>query len=157
MSTIAQQTMNIQAMGMAGMAEFGALIKRAREEKGMTLEEAGRHLGRPHTYLGRIENGRNSNPPDPESFRAIWRLFDLSPRSLLIALGYLDADEAEPGIAYTVAEGTTRANLLALLRDASDADVAAVIAIVQVILKSYSARGTGAGQSGRGAQSDRSA
>lgn len=157
MSTIAQRQLHTDDGRMAGMQEFGALIKRARESQGMTLEEAGRRIGRPHTYLGRIENGRNSNPPDPEMFRAIWRLFGLSPRSLLVALGYLDEDDPEPGVAFIVNEGTRRADLLAMLRDASDTDIDAVLAIVEVVRLAYGARGKAAAQSPDKTPTDRSA
>ena len=70
MSTIAQRTLNNHDWRMAGMGEYGALVKSAREQRGMTQDEVARKMGRPHTFLVRIEKGSNSNPPDPETMRA---------------------------------------------------------------------------------------
>jgi transcriptional regulator with XRE-family HTH domain len=118
MSTIAQRTLNTHDWRMAGMGEYGALVKSAREQRGMTQDEVARQMGRPHTFLVRIEGGRNSNPPDPETMRAIWRTLGLSMRSQLIALGYLDPEEHEPGVAYVIREDDPRATLLSIFAKA---------------------------------------
>ena len=133
MSTIAQQTSNIHDWRMAGMSEYGALVKSAREQAGLTQDEAARKLGRPHTFLVRIENGKNANPPDPETMRAIWRVLGVSMRTQLEALGYLDPEEAEPGIAYAIPEGSVRAELLDLLVGASDDDVRTIVELTGIV------------------------
>lgn len=102
------------------MQEFGALIKRARESQGMTQEDVGRIMGRPHSFLTRYERGEPSNPPDPVMFDALSRVLEVSKRDMLIALGYLDPATPEPGIAYAVPEKTARATLLDAVRDAPD-------------------------------------
>lgn len=133
MSTIAQRTLNKHALGMAGMMEYGALLKRAREQHGMTQDEVARQLNRPHTFVVRLENGRNSNPPDPETMQAIRRTLGISLRSQLISLGYLDEDDPEPGIAYVIREDDPRAALLARIEGMAHQHVAALTDLVGLL------------------------
>src|SRR5690349_3549288 len=139
MSTIAHRQLHSHHFGMSGMQEFGALVKSAREAKGLTLEEAGRRLGRPHTYLGRFENGKNSNPPDPESFRAICHLLGLSMRTLVEALGYLDPVELEPGVVYEIREGDARLPLLRALDAMTPAGMARFVEMFTPVAEKFTA------------------
>lgn len=80
---------------MSGMREFGALIKSARERMGWTGVELATRLDRPHSFVVRIENGQNANPPDTRTFSDLSRLLDLDKVRMLIVLGYLDSDVNE--------------------------------------------------------------
>lgn len=84
-------------MTMAGMREFGALIKRAREQRGLTGVELASRIGRQHSYIVRFERGQASNPPDVHDFHAIARELNLPATSMLEALGYLTPDHNENG------------------------------------------------------------
>ena len=77
-------------IGMDGMKEFGALVKSARERMGWTQMELSARLGRPNSFLARIEGGKNSYPPDPHDFHAIARELRLNKDDMLRVLGYLD-------------------------------------------------------------------
>jgi transcriptional regulator with XRE-family HTH domain len=142
---------------MAGMQEYGALIKSAREAKGMTIDDLSRALGRPTSFVWRIEQGKNANPPDPETTRQIWRLLSLPLRTQLIQLGYLDKEEVEPGIAYAVPEGSARAELLDALADATDEDVQTITAIARLVPKSGLRSRPGMQQSAEDEPTNRSA
>ena len=112
------------------MTEYGALIKSAREQQGMTQDDLGRRMGRPHTFVVRMENARNANPPEPETMRQIWRILGISLRSQLVAIGYLDPDEPEPGVAYVIREDDPRAALLAAVEGMADHHLAAITDLV---------------------------
>lgn len=133
MSTIAQRNLNNHSLGMAGLQEFGALIKRARDAKGLTQAAAGQLLGRPHTFLVRLERGENSNPPDPQTFHDLGKLLGLSPREMLESLGYLFPEAQEPGVAYVIREGDPRVEVLAMLEDASPAKLETIRQLVKVL------------------------
>jgi hypothetical protein len=51
-------------------------------------------LDRPHSFVVRIENGQNANPPDTQTFNDLARFLELDQARMLKALGYLDV---EPG------------------------------------------------------------
>ena len=93
---------------MAGMQEYSALIKSAREAKGMTIDDQSRALGRPTSFVWRIEQGKNANPPDPETVRALGEVLEITRTAQLLALGYIDPQEVEPGIAYAVPEAIAK-------------------------------------------------
>ncbi len=87
----------IDTLGMAGLQEFGALIKRARENLGMTGAELAIRLDRPHSFVVRIERGQNANPPDPQTFADLARILRISKGEMLMALGYLEnVDPTKP-------------------------------------------------------------
>jgi transcriptional regulator with XRE-family HTH domain len=91
--SIAAQRMN--NIDMAGMAEFGELLKRARESQGLTGVEVANRLGRPHSFVVRLERGQNANPPDPAAFDDLSRVLRISKVQMLEALGYLDSDRPD--------------------------------------------------------------
>lgn len=72
--------------------KFGALVKSAREAKGLTGQELASKLGRAHSYVVRMERGQNSNPPDPLTLRDLSLYLDLTINEMLEALDYLDSD-----------------------------------------------------------------
>lgn len=106
---------------MSGMAEFGALIKRAREQRGLTVVDLGNRLGRTHTFVVRLETAKNTNPPDPQTMRDLERILGVSRRQMLEALGYLDPPNNANVI--TIPASDPRAAILRLLDGETDAGV----------------------------------
>lgn len=145
------------------MKDYGALVKQRREAAGMTIEELSRALGRPNSFVWRIEQGKNANPPDPETTRQIWRVLSIPLRTQLIQLGYLDPDAPEPGVAYAVPDGSVRADLLRMLEGVTDADLENIKMVLGASLlllgpKSYGpASDTERDSTGSGTQTNRSA
>lgn len=74
---------------MAGIREFGELIKNARLKQGMTGTELATRMERSHSQIVRWENGAPSNPPDIDIFWDFSEALGLPPEEMLIALGYL--------------------------------------------------------------------
>lgn len=81
---------------MAGIREFGDLIKSARVKQGMTGAELASRMERSHSQIVRWENGAPSNPPDIDIFWDFSEALGLPPEEMLIALGYLKPDSGEP-------------------------------------------------------------
>lgn len=77
---------------MAGIREFGDLIKNARVKQGITGAELASRMDRSHSQIVRWENGSPSNPPDIDIFWDFSEALRLSPEEMLVALGYLKAD-----------------------------------------------------------------
>lgn len=115
--TIVNSAMPIHSLGMK---EFGKLVQHARDAKGMKSYELADAIGKQRSYMSRLEGGDIKETPPPETVRAICRVLGISMRSLVEALGYLDPEEMEPGIAYEVPAGSVRADLLDALQDAPD-------------------------------------
>lgn len=132
-------------VSMSGMAEFGALIKRARERKGLTGAELATRLGRPHPFVVRIETAKNSNPPDPQTFADLARVLGLSETEMLEALGYLSREL--PGDVVTVAADDPRAEIVRLLAEVDDASVHQIVATIRTLLPLL--RGAAEGESRR--------
>jgi len=79
---------------MSTVGSLGELIFAARTARGWTIEEAASRIGRTHTWLWRIEKGKNANPPSPGELRDIGKVLGLSSLEMLEALGYLDPPQA---------------------------------------------------------------
>ena len=109
-----------------GMKEFGKLVREAREQLGMRSYELADAIGKQRSYVSRLEAGELKETPPPDDLRRIRRTLNVSMRSLLVSLGYVDADEPEPGIAYMIREDDPRADLLALTEGLSSQDVEAI-------------------------------
>jgi transcriptional regulator with XRE-family HTH domain len=85
--------------GMAGMEEFGALVKSARTAKGMTGPELAAKLGRAHSFVVRLEKGTNSNPPEVAILEELEQVLGLERVEMLVSLGYLkDPGPGEPTV-----------------------------------------------------------
>lgn len=78
------------------MAEFGALVKEARESRGQTGAELATLLGVAHSTLVRIERGQLANTPDPDLFWRISSALSLDPTKMLQVLGYLKPSADHP-------------------------------------------------------------
>lgn len=72
----------------------GPYVKARRMELGMTQEELGDALGRDQKYISRLET-EYSRFPAPSDLRALAAALQVRPADLLIAAGYLDADDDE--------------------------------------------------------------
>lgn len=77
---------------MAGIREFGDLIKNARVKQGITGSELATRMERSHSQIVRWENGSPSNPPDIDIFWEFSEALGLPPEDMLVALGYLKPD-----------------------------------------------------------------
>lgn len=91
-STLSIHDLHTYDLGMSGMKEFGALIKRAREQRGLTQAELGARIGYTHSFVVRLERGQMTNPPTPQTMRDLERELGVSRREMLEAAGYLDDD-----------------------------------------------------------------
>lgn len=94
-STLATNRRMGDSRGMSDMARFGKLIVEARSRRGWTVRQAGEALGREPSYLSRLENARNANPPSASEFREILKGLGISPVEGLLALGYLTEADVE--------------------------------------------------------------
>lgn len=77
---------------MDEMERFGALVRDRRMQLRMKAEDVASAIGRPMSFLSRIENGKNSNPPDPQVFHDLAKALNLHRADMLVALGYLESD-----------------------------------------------------------------
>lgn len=78
---------------MAGIREFGDLIKNARVQQGLTGTELAMRMDRNHSQIVRWENGVPSNPPDTDIFWDFSEALNLDPKRMLEALGYLKPEQ----------------------------------------------------------------
>lgn len=62
---------------------FGALVKKVRVDKGLTLEQLSRRIGSHKGYLSGIENGK-VNPPAPKLTMRLARALDIEPLDLVL-------------------------------------------------------------------------
>lgn len=81
---------------MAGIREFGDLIKNARVNQGITGTDLASRMERSHSQIVRWENGAPSNPPDIDIFWEFSEALGLPPEQMLEALGYLKPDSDKP-------------------------------------------------------------
>lgn len=65
------------------MKEFAAIVKAARQQKGMTLEAVASKLGTHKGYVSGFEN-RKVNPPSAKLVRKLAKLFGLDEKEMLI-------------------------------------------------------------------------
>lgn len=107
------------------MTRFAALVREAMDVKGLTQAALAVQLGWSQSIVSDLLRGKRS-AITPDVLVALETALPLDRRRSLIALGYLDPDEPEPGVAYVVREDDPRAALLATVAGLADADVAAV-------------------------------
>lgn len=156
MSTLSIHDLHTYDLGMSGMKEFGALIKRAREQRGLTQAELGARIGYTHSFVVRLERGQMTNPPTSQTMRDLERELGVSRRAMLEAMGYLDPPVLEEGgDTITIRPDDPRANLLARLDDATDDEIDTIKGIINVIVSHSPRRGTeGVSSDGKPKQSD---
>jgi len=76
---------------------FAALIRRARNEAGVSQEELAEETGISRSQLIRWESGKVERP-DPEAVRAVCSVLWIDPREAVVALGFLTRQEAFPPV-----------------------------------------------------------
>lgn len=122
------------------MREFGNLIVRTRQARGMRGSDLGDAIGRSVNYISRLERGTMSNPPEPQDFIKLSNVLGLSRLRMLRTLGYLDdidLDENE-GPAYQIGPDDVRAKLLDVVAGLPDEDVEAAVRVLEVVTSAYS-------------------
>lgn len=92
MSILVRQLSRHDNIGMAGMTDFGLLLKNRREALGLRQEDVASRIGRPNSFYARIEGGKNANPPSPDEFRELAGVLGLSQTEMVAAIGYIDPD-----------------------------------------------------------------
>ena len=128
---------------MNGLHAFGDLIRVTRESKGWNQRELARRMGRDAAYVSRLENGLGKVMPEPSLVRELAQVLDVPVYRFLLALGYIDGDEREPGVAYVIREDDPRAALLASVDGLAAGDVAAVTGAAAIFARALR-RETGA-------------
>ncbi len=78
---------------------FGPYLRRAREEKGLSLRKAARGLGVSHTYLLKLEAGERAGSPDREFIDKVAALYECNWGDVMHEAGYrIDLpDDMDPG------------------------------------------------------------
>lgn len=113
------------------MERFAALVREAMATKGLTQAAVAVQLGWSQSIVSDLLRGKRS-AITPDVLAALEAVLPLDRRRALIALGYLDEEEPEPGVAYVVREDDPRAALLATVDGLADADVAAITGAVTI-------------------------
>ena len=62
---------------------LGQIIRKKREQLGLTLDEVSSHIGFSKPYLSTIETGKVKNPPSDELLRKLERILEFEPGLLL--------------------------------------------------------------------------
>jgi transcriptional regulator with XRE-family HTH domain len=93
---------------------LGAMVREARERRGLRAIELAACLGVGQSTLSRLENDKYAEVPPPELLAAVQRELDLSEEVMLRSLGYLQrsVDEGSPATLVTDADLRVRAGAL---------------------------------------------
>jgi transcriptional regulator with XRE-family HTH domain len=78
--------------------KIGELIKKAREEKGLSQRQVAIKAGVSHSYLAAVERGVEHRP-SPDWLKKVAKALDLNYENLLELAGYLEREE-EPALIY---------------------------------------------------------
>jgi transcriptional regulator with XRE-family HTH domain len=119
---------------MNEMERFAALVREAMDMKGLTQSAVAVRLGWSQSIVSDLLRGKRS-AITPDVLTALESVLSLDRRRSLVALGYLNGDEVEPGIAYVIREDDPRANLLAMVEGLSAPDIAAVAGAAGIFAK----------------------
>jgi HTH-type transcriptional regulator, competence development regulator len=76
---------------MVFMSNFGAYIKKIRDSKGLTLNQAALYSGISAAQLSRIENGKRG-VPKPQTIKKLSEAYKLDYEGLMIRAGYITSD-----------------------------------------------------------------
>lgn len=76
-------------LGMS--SQFGTYLRTLRKQKGLTLKKVERAAQVSNAYVSQIERGIR-NPPHPDILNRLARVYEVPPRELLVAAGYLAED-----------------------------------------------------------------
>ena len=80
---------------MIALNEIELLLKREREERGLSLREAASKIGISHTYIANLEKGVDPKTgkkfePTPAVLRKIANFYNISYMKLMFLCGYID-------------------------------------------------------------------
>ena len=75
------------------MSELGSLLGRMRNDAKLSLKDVYKATGISDSKLNRIEHGKNTSKPSPDTLRALAKLYDVNLIELYLAAGYLDSDD----------------------------------------------------------------
>lgn len=70
------------------MKRFGSYLHKLRQAKGLSLKEVEREAKISNAYLSQIERGLRK-PPHPDILNRLAGVYEVPPRDLLVAAGYL--------------------------------------------------------------------
>jgi len=147
-STLSIVESGIKIPTMNEMQRFGKLIEDAMRKRGIVGYQLASMLGKQQSWVSRLVNGQNSNPPDPYDFDQLSRTLGVSKRSMLEAIGYLDPEVPDAGVAYVIHEGDPRVAILDLLAEETDEGIGTVAQIVG-LLNLHSRAGAGVEESSK--------
>lgn len=74
------------------MNELGILLRRLRNEAGLSLKDVYKISGISDSKLNRIENNTNASETAPSILRVLSKLYNVNLVELYLAAGYLDAE-----------------------------------------------------------------
>lgn len=77
------------------MSKLGSLIKSAREARGITQTTMAASLGKPSSYLSRLETGVKRELPPPEDLRALSAELGVPVVAMIEAAGYPVGDRGD--------------------------------------------------------------
>lgn len=119
---------------MNEMERFAALVREAMDMTGLTQAALAVRLGWSQSVVSDLLRGKRS-AITPDVLASLDSVLTLDRRRSLVALGYLNEDEREPGVAYVIREDDPRAALLASVDGLSAGDVAAVTGAAGIFAK----------------------
>lgn len=73
--------------------KFASYMRALRKERSLTLKQVEKAAEVSNAYLSQIERGLR-NPPHPEILNRLAKVYDVSPRELMMHAGYI-SDDAE--------------------------------------------------------------
>lgn len=71
--------------------KFGTYMRTLRKQKGLTLKQVEKAARVSNAYVSQIERGLR-NPPHPDILNRLAKVYEVPPRELLVAAGYLQED-----------------------------------------------------------------
>lgn len=114
---------------------FGQLIREGMERRGITGKELAVQAGWSQSVVSDIVRGDRATTP-PDVARTLSAILGIPLRQMAIALGYLDPEDREPGVAHVIREGDPLAEIVAMLEGAGPHDLALVKQFVMVLMGS---------------------
>jgi repressor LexA len=94
---------------------LGRVIRRKREQMGLTLDEVGRQTGFSKPYLSTVETGKVRNPPSDELLRKLEQILEFQPGTLL-HMAHMERMPADVREQYESSEAENK-RLRQLLKD----------------------------------------
>jgi len=74
---------------------LGALLKKTRKRRNLTLRDVQKETGISNAYLSQLENGKIANP-SPNILHQLAKLYEISYETLMSLAGYPSPSETKP-------------------------------------------------------------